>query len=216
MEKLSEMNEYKCEYCLQKLSNIIEYCNHINEHKIEFGDINISIEILHYLIEYKIEPYQWADETGNLYLSYKFGFSEDVDVLLMAIFELDHEEMSLDILNLLNPDSVESQHHFDDEEKLREHLFNKNIIDDINGDLYVNIDKYSYNEWEDYCHFTNNSLLMYCIKQKWNKFCMRLLDFNVMYDINHQNITNAYEMAIKYELYDVVEKIKNDKRLKLI
>ena len=44
---------------------------------------------------------------------------------------------------------------------------------------------------------------------------MRLLDFNVMYDINHQNITNAYEMAIKYELYDVVEKIKNDKRLTL-
>jgi len=25
MVKLSEMNEYKCEYCLQKLSNIIEY-----------------------------------------------------------------------------------------------------------------------------------------------------------------------------------------------
>ena len=74
---------------------------------------------------------------------------------------------------------------------------------------------YSYNESEDFCHFTNNSLLMLCIKKKWNKFCMRLLDFNVMYDINHQNITNAYEMAIKYELYDVVEKIKNDKRLTL-
>ena len=41
-----QMNEYNCEYCLQKISNIIEYCNHINEHKIEFGDINISIEIL--------------------------------------------------------------------------------------------------------------------------------------------------------------------------
>jgi hypothetical protein len=45
---------------------------------------------------------------------------------------------------------------------------------------------------------------------------MRLLDFDVMYDINYQNITNAYEMAIKYELHDVVEKIKNDKRLTLL
>ena len=163
------MNEYKCEYCLQKISNIINYCNHINEHKIEFGDINISIEILRYLIEYKIEPYQSEDETGNLYLSYKFGFSEDIDVLLMAIFELDHEEMSLDILNLLNPENV-SEHHFDDEEKLREYLFSKNIIDDINGDLYVNIDKYSYNEWEDFHHFTNNSLLMFCIKKNGINF----------------------------------------------
>ena len=60
----------------------------------------------------------------------------------MAIFELDHEEMSLDILNLLNPENVIGQRHFDDEEKLREYLFSKNIIDDINGDLYVNIDKY--------------------------------------------------------------------------
>ena len=87
MEKLSEMNEYKCEYCLQKLSNIIEYCNHINEHKIKFADINISTEILHYLIKYNIEPCQWEDGEGNLYLSYTFG--EDVDVLLMAIVELD-------------------------------------------------------------------------------------------------------------------------------
>ena len=209
------MNEYKCIYCLDKLSNIINYVNHTNEHKVKYGEINISTEILQFLMEYKIEPYQWADETGNLYLSYKFGFSEDVDVLLMAIFELDHEEIALDILNLLNPENVKSQHFFDDEEKLREHLFNKNIIDDINGDLYANMSKYSYNEGEDFCHFTNNSLLMLCIKKKWNKFCMRLLDFDVMYDINYQNITNAYEMAIKYELYDVVEKIKNDKRLTL-
>lgn len=207
------MNKYKCEYCLHKMSTIIEYCNHINDHKVIFADINISTGILHYLIEYNIEPYQWEDEEGNLHLSYNFG--DDVDILLMAIFELDNEEMALDILNLLNPENVKSQHHFDDEEKLREHLFNKNIIDDINGDLYANISKYSYNEGEDFCHFTNNSLLMLCIKKKWNKFCMRLLDFDVMYDINYQNITNAYEMAIKYELYDVVEKIKNDKRLTL-
>ena len=209
------MNEYKCEYFYQKICNIIEYCNNINDHKIKFGDINISTEILHYLIEYKIEPYQWKDNFGELNWSYKFGFSSDDDVLLMAIFELDHEIMSLDILNLLNPENVKTQHHFDDEEKLREYLFNKNIIDDINNDLNVTIDKYSYNEWEEFCHFTNNSLLMYCIKKKWNTFCMRLLDFDVMYDINYQNITNAYEMAIKYKLYDVVEKIKNDKRLTL-
>ncbi len=207
------MNEYKCEYCLQKISNIINYCNHINEHKVKYGEINISTEILQFLIEYKIEPYQSEDQEGNLYLSYEFW--DDFDILLMAINELNHEEMSLHILNLLNPKNTSGQHYFDDEDKLREYLFSKNIIDDINGDLYKNIDKYSYNEWEDFCHFTNNSLLMYCIKKKWNKFCLRLLDFDVMYDINHQNITNAYEMAIKYELYDVVEKIKNDKRLTL-
>jgi hypothetical protein len=195
------------------MSTIIEYCNHINEHKVEFADINISTEILNYLMEYKIEPYQWEDQEGNLYLSYDFG--DDSDVLLMAINELDHELIALDILNLLNPENTSGQHHFDDEEKKREYLFNKNIIDDMNSDMYANIDKYSYDEWEDFCHFTNNSLLMLCIKKKWNKFCMRLLDFDVMYDINYQNITNAYEMAIKYELYDVVEKIKNDKRLTL-
>ena len=116
---------------------------------------------------------------------------------------------------MLNTESVKSQHFFDDEEKKREYLFSKNIIHHINDDLYANIDKYSYNEWEEFSHFTNNSLLMYCIKKKWNKFCMRLLDFDVMYDINYQNITNAYEMAIKYELHNVVEKIKNDKRLTL-
>ena len=203
---------YKCE-CLQKMSTIFEYCNHINEHKVKYGEINISTEILHYLMEYKIEPYQWEDQEGNLYLSYNFG--NDFDILLMAINELDHELMALDILNLLNPENTSGQHHFDDEEKKREYLFSKNIIDDINSDMYANIDKYSYDEWEDFCHFTNNSLLMLCIKKRWNKFCMRLLDFDVMYDINYQNITNAYEMAIKYELYDVVEKIKNDKRLTL-
>lgn len=200
------MNEYKCEHCLHKMSTIINYVNHTNEHKIKYGEINISVEILHYLMEYKIEPYQWEDESGNLYLSYEFD--NDFDILLMAINELDHEVMALDILNLLNPENTSGQHHFDDEEKKREYLFSKNI--DVND-----IDNYSYNEFEDFCHFTNNSLLMLCIKKKWNKFCMRLLDFDVMYDINYQNITNAYEMAIKYELYDVVEKIKNDKRLTL-
>ena len=89
------MYKYKCEYCLHKMSTIIEYCNHINEHNVKYGEINISTEILQYLIEYNIEPYQWEDGEGNLYLSYKFGFSEDVDVLLMAIVELDHEEMAL-------------------------------------------------------------------------------------------------------------------------
>ena len=162
------MNKYKCEYCLHKMSTIIEYCNHINEHKVIFADINISTGILHYLIEYNIEPCQCEDDEGNLHLSYNFG--DDVDILLMAIFELDNEEMALDILNLLNPENVKSQHHFDDEEKLREHLFNKNIIDDINGDLYANIDKYGYNEWEDFCHFTNNSLLMLCIKKNGINF----------------------------------------------
>ena len=205
---------YKCNYCLQQMYTILEYCKHINEHKVEFADIHISTEILHYLMEYKIEPYQWGDQEGNLYLSYDFG--DDSDVLLMAINELDHEEMALDILNLLNPENVKGQCFFDDEEKKREYLFSKNIINDIHGYLYENMSKYSYNEWEDFCHFTNNSLLMLCIKKRWNKFCMRLLDFDVMYDINYQNITNAYEMAIKYELHDVVEKIKNDKRLTLL
>ena len=208
------MNEYKCIYCLDKLSNIINYVNHTNEHKVKYGEINISTEILQFLMEYKIEPYQWEDQEGNLYLSYDVG--DDSDVLLMAINELNHEEMSLDILNLLNTENVrKGQCFFDDEEKKREYLFSKNIINDIHGYLYENMSKYSYDEWEDFCHFTNNSLLMLCIKKKWNKFCMRLLDFNVMYDINYQNITNAYEMAIKYKLYDVVEKIKNDKRLTL-
>ena len=208
------MNKYKCEYCLHKMSTIIEYCNHINEHKVKYGEINISTEILQYLIDYNIEPYHWEDGEGNLHLSHDLG--DEFDILLMTIYELNHEEIALDILNLLNPENVKSQHFFDDEEKLREHLFNKNIIDDINGDLYANMSKYSYNEREDFCHFTNNSLLMLCIKKKWNKFCMRLLDFDVMYNINYQNVTNAYEMAIKYQLYDVVEKIKNDNRLTLL
>ena len=156
--------EYKCEYCLHKMSTIIDCCNHINEHKVKYGEINISTEILHYLIEYNIEPYQWEDGEGNLHLSYNFG--DDVDILLMAIFELDHEEMALDILNLLNPENVGGHHFFDDEEKKRKYLFSKHIMDDINGDLYANMSKYSYNEWEDFCHFTNNSLLMHCIKKK--------------------------------------------------
>ena len=75
------MNKYKCEYCLHKMSTIIEYCNHINEHKVKYGEINISTEILHYLIEYNIEPYQWEDEEGNLHLSYNFG--DDVDILFL-------------------------------------------------------------------------------------------------------------------------------------
>ena len=198
---------YKCKYCLDKMSSIIEYCNHINEHKVKYGEINISTEILQFLMEYKIEPYQWEDQEGNLYLSYDFG--DDSDVLLMAINELDHELIALNILNLLNPENTSGQYHFDDEEKKREYLISKNI--DVND-----IDNYSYNEFEDFCHFTNNSLLMLCIKKKWNKFCMRLLDFDVMYNINYQNVTNAYEMAIKYKLYDVVEKIKNDNRLTLL
>ena len=111
------MNKYKCEYCLHKMSTIIEYCNHINEHKVKYGEINISTEILHYLIKYNIEPCQWEDGEGNLhFFSYTFGFANDVDILLMAIVELDNEEMSLDILNLLNPENVIGQHHFDDEE----------------------------------------------------------------------------------------------------
>ena len=63
------MNKYKCKYCLHKMSTIIDYCNHINEHKVKYGEINISTEILHYLIEYNIEPYQWEDGEGNLHLS---------------------------------------------------------------------------------------------------------------------------------------------------
>lgn len=51
------------------MSTIIDYCNHINEHKVKYGEINISTEILHYLIEYNIEPYQWEDGEGNLHLS---------------------------------------------------------------------------------------------------------------------------------------------------
>ena len=45
----------------------------------------------------------------------------------------------------------------------------KHIIDD-NSDMYANIDNYSYDEWEDFCHFTNNSLLMLCIKKNGINF----------------------------------------------
>ena len=116
---------YKCNYCLHKMSTIIEYCNHINEHKVKYGEINISTEILQFLMEYKIEPYQWEDQEGNLYLSYDFG--NDFDILLMSINELDHELIALDILNLLNPENTSGQYHFDDEEKKREYLISKNI-----------------------------------------------------------------------------------------
>jgi hypothetical protein len=204
------INIYKCKFCLENYSNLIEYCNHIKLH--HSPDFNFSTEILQYLIDYKIEPYQWEDNEGNLHLSYNLN---DIDVLLMVINDIEHEEMSIDILNLLNTkNNLITSYFFDDTEKLRKYLISKNIIND-NDDLYKNIDKYSYNEWENFCHFTNNSLLMHCIKKKWNRFCLRLLDFNVMYNINYQNITNAYEMAINYELYDVAEKIKNDKRFTL-
>lgn len=58
---------------------------------------------------------------------------------------------------------------------------------------------------------------MLCIKKGWRDFCLRLLDldFNILYNINKQNITNSYEMAIKYNLLDVAEKIKNHKNYKL-
>ena len=30
------MNEYKCKHCLHKMSTIINYVNHTNEHKIKY------------------------------------------------------------------------------------------------------------------------------------------------------------------------------------
>jgi hypothetical protein len=183
--------------------NIIEYCTHINNHNIEFGSFHISNPILEYLIKWNIEPDQ--EKLDN-----EIGYEDDI--LMMSIVEFDHEIISLDLLDLLDPDNMSCRHMFDDQDKLREYLFSKGIINDINCDLCEISMKYSFEEWENFCHYTNNSLLMFCIKKKWNKFCMRLLDFDVLYDINHQNITNAYEMALKYNLVDVAKKIKNDKR----
>lgn len=208
------MDKYKCEYCPQKIHNIIEYVDHINDHKMKNAEINISTEILQYLIDHNIEPYQhkWQDSFGIFHLSFLRDFTNDADVLYMIIDEIDNELMALDILNLLNPKNIFLMREFDDDEKLREYLFNEKIINYVNCDLTTARNKYSYENWEKICNFTNNSLLMHCIKKKWNKFCMRLLDFHILYDINKKNITNAYEMAIKYELYNVAKKIKNDRQ----
>lgn len=143
--------------------------------------------------------------------------NDDFGVLCMEVFDLENEVFALEVLNKMDFTRCDSmcQIETDDHDKLREYLLDLGIIDKIDCDIWEVHENYSYEEWEEFCHFTNNDMLMLCIKRGWKDFCLRLLDFDVMYDINKQNITNSYEMAIKYGLAEVAEKIKSCERFTL-
>jgi hypothetical protein len=166
----------------------------------------ISNRVLEYLMKWKIEPYQEKLDSDIL---------DDSDVMCMIINEIDSELMALDLLDLIEPNNCGCTHEFDDEEKLRKCLLDKNIIDNVECELSHVVEKIGFEEYENLCHYTNNDIMMLCIKKGWKNFCLKLLDFDVLYNINKQNITNSYQMSIEYNLLDVAEKIKNHKNFKL-
>jgi hypothetical protein len=210
--------KYNCDECPMLFNNIINFYNHSRKHyfkeikekyknnyivykiiKNQENNDYISYKILKYLVDNYIEPSQYDFD----------GISNDVNVLFYFIKKSDCELICIDILELLNEKIFSYIHEIDDEEKLREYLLSINIIKNYNDNLEdLN---YNFYKYEELCHYTNNSILMYCIKQKWNKFCLKLLDYPSLSRINKQNITNAYEMALKYELYDISNKILNIK-----
>ncbi len=157
----------------------------------------VSDGILDYLVQQNIQPLQNVND-----------FDDDGYILYWAIKDLDNENIALDILNLLSTERVSCSIEMDDEDNLRQYLHTQHIITDLNCDLANEMQKHGFNKWENYCHFTNMSILMYCIKKRWNMFCLRLLDFNDLARIKKQNVTNAYEMSIKYDLHEVTEKIQ--------
>ena len=201
--------KYVCEMCSKELSNIKRYCNHINKHdNKDRKTFNISEKILDYLIEYNIELDQCFLEE----------IIDDSDMLEWWIKNGIDECFALDILDLLDKKKCEFSinTYNDDEDRIREYLFSIGKIPTLDYDIYKIIDEYGYDSWEfDVCHYTNNSLLMRVIKKGWEKLATKLLDYTFLYNLNYQNFTNAYEMAIKYNMPDLANKIKNHEKCNL-
>lgn len=190
---------YYCNHCKTNIENLIEYCTHINAHNIDYIHFDISPSILLYMMAHNIEPEQ--DLLDN-------EISDDGDIIYHAISKINNEIIALDLLNLIDPSRVICTYEIDDPDKLKNYLLSIGVITNITDDLDSVSSSIDYTTWENYCHWTNNSLLMECIKKGWVQFCIRLLDFDVLYDINKQNITNAYEMALTNNFNNVSDKIK--------
>ena len=187
---------YSCHYCNKKMDCIIEFCNHYNAHNPAY--FQISLDILKYVKENKLEPNQELLEAELV---------DDVDILHYIVGDINHEMMSLEVLNMMNENKVYNVIETDNKERLMEYLRQIGEIDEKEDDINKVAKKYDYDKWEDLCHYTNDSLLTLCIEKKWNKFCLRLLDFSLLHRVKKQNITNAYELSIKNKLPEVTEKI---------
>lgn len=187
---------YSCHCCNKKMDCIIEFCNHYNTHDPEY--FNISNDILKYVKEKKLEINQELLEAELL---------DDGDILDYIVSVIDNEIISLEVLNMMNTNKIYSVIDRDNKERLMEYLRQIGEIDEKENDIDKIAIKYDYDKWEDLCHYTNDSLLTLCIEKKWNKFCLRLLDFNSLHRVKKQNITNAFELSIKNKLPEVTEKI---------
>jgi hypothetical protein len=202
------MKEYQCECCGIYHENILDYCSHMNSLDETF---EISNKVLQYLINNNLEPDQ--DNLDNNIL-------DDGDIIYMVLTKFDDEKITLDLLNIIDIEKCGCIREFDNDEKIKLYLYNNGVIDDLEYKCELNIDNiieiYNYEQWEKICHHTNDDLLMLCIQKGWATFCLRLLDFDVFYNINKQNVTNSYETAIKYKLFDVAEKIKNHNKFTLV
>jgi hypothetical protein len=198
-------------------TNIKRFFNHLNRHKkskYRKKYYNFSPQVLQIYID---NDYQFEFDEEDEIIHFGHEDNDDFGVLCMEVFDLEDEVFALKVLNKMDFTRCDSigQIRKDDHDKLREYLLDLGIIDKIDCDIWKVADNYSSEEWEEFCHFTNNDMLMLCIKRGWNDFCLRLLDFDVMYNINKQNITNSYEMAVKHGLTEVAEKIKSCERFTL-
>jgi len=192
----SNHNIYVCEHCSIKFDDLIIYYDHRQSHN-KYKD-NISYQILQYFVNNKLEPEQIMFD----------DIFDDGDVLYYMILYLDNEQIAIDILKLLNDNNTKRIYEFDDEEELKNYLLSEKIINNYDDDLEKIFINFNYYTWEKFCNLTNKSLLMYCIKKKWSDFCIRLLDKPKLARINKKNITDAYSMALKYDLDKVSNKIK--------
>jgi hypothetical protein len=209
-----------CKRCNKTSTNIKLFFGHLNRHRRTRNRkkyYNFSPQVLQIYID---TDYQFQFDEEDEVIDFGYEHNDDFGVLCMEVFDLKDEGFALEVLNIMDfnkcCDSI-CQIRIDDRDKLREYLLDLGIIDKIDCDLCEVHENYSYEEWEEFCHFTNNDMLMLCIKRGWKDFCLRLLDFDDKYifDINKQNITNSYEMALKYGLDEVAEKIKSCERFTL-
>lgn len=214
---------YPCKRCDAIQSNLLEYIQHLDWHDaIETGSPpSISEAVLQYVMDEDIAPshdvvcLEWGG-----YIDHNVWAFDDADVLIWAIREFECEYIAIGILNRLDSEKVGSLRNFDDEEHLREHLLDLGVISNLyEDDIYNNAvcGRFSFEEWEEFCHYTNVDLLMMCIKKGWTLFCLRLLDFErPLYDINHvsKGIT-TYDLAVKNGMTEVADKIRLKMELEL-
>ena len=151
-------------------------------------DFSINNDILNY---FKLHNIDYDEEE----------IFDDCEVLLYVIDKFDNEEMALDILKFMNDDTLDCIIERDDEEELRNLLLEKQLIVNYDDNIEDVIRNIGYDEFENLCHFTNKSILMMAIKKGWKLFCLELINnFPTLANVNKQNITNAREMAIKYNM----------------